>query len=137
MLSHGPPPVPVFQYSPLQVFAARFHRRIAAVLLRRARRGIEAPDLLAGGLIIGGDIAARAEIRPALADDHLAVEHARRAGDGLHRLVSGTVCDAPEQLAGLGVERDQPAVQRGGENPPVGIGHAAIDGKAVDASWPD
>ena len=35
----------------------------------------------------------------------------------------------PEQLAGLGVQRDQPAVEGGDENPPVVIGNAAVDGE--------
>ncbi len=89
---------------------------------RVARHGVEAPELLAGRGVVGRDITAqRAVVGPAEPDDDLAVEGARRAHaigfasgvDGLH---------APVLPARAGVERDQPAVHRSHEDPPVEIG---------------
>ena len=78
---------------------------------RIARHGVEAPDLIAGFGIIGGDIAARAQFRAAIANQHLALHHAWCAGDGGgSRLIDRD--HGPHRLAGLDVQRDQPPVER-------------------------
>ena len=70
---------------------------------------VEPPDLVAGIRIIGRDVAAHTQLRAAIADQHFAVHHARRAGDrvGLG-LVDGYL--APDDFAGFGVQRLQPAI---------------------------
>ena len=75
---------------------------------------VELPQLLAAIGIIGGDKAAHAEFGPAIADDHLAIDHARRAGDGVALgLVDRDLL--PRDLAGLAVQRDQAPVERAEE----------------------
>src|SRR3546814_15752645 len=68
--------------------------------------GIEAPALLAGVGVIGGDIAAHPEFGAAVADQHHVLDDARGAGDcvGL-ALVEGL--RRPDLLAGLAVERSE------------------------------
>jgi hypothetical protein len=53
------------------------------VLARRIGHRIEPPQLLAGIGVICGQEAAHAHFRAAVADQHHAVDHARRAGDGI------------------------------------------------------
>ena len=55
-------------------------------LARVARHGEPAPLLLAGRRVVGGDVAAHAVLGAAVADDHLALEDPRRAGDGVATL---------------------------------------------------
>jgi len=81
--------------------------------------------LLAGLLVIGSDIAALAEVGAGLADDDLAVEGARRPGDELMR-GGWHGLSGPQQRAGLTVERKEPAVERGGKDPPVGISNTPV-----------
>ena len=83
-----------------------------AVGLRRvAGDDVELPALFAGGRVIGGHVAARAEVAAGIADHHQAVGDARGAGDrqglaGLER------AGGPHRRPGAGVQRDQPPVQR-------------------------
>ena len=79
-------------------------------LRRIARHDVELPGLLAGLGVIGGDVAARAEVAAAVADDHLAVGDARRARDR-QRLTRLQGLRGPHRLAGLGVQRDQAPVE--------------------------
>src|SRR5690606_26922394 len=82
---------------------------------RIAGHGVEAPGHLAAAGVIGGDIAAHAELGAAVADQHLALHHARRAGDGVGlRLVDRD--HLPDFLAGLRVERDEAAVDGADED---------------------
>ena len=106
----------------------RFHGRVALVVFGRAGRHIEAPYLFAGRLVVGGDIAASADVGASLADDDLAVEGPRCAGDGLIAPL-GQGLDRPQEFSRLGVEREQPAVQRGGEDLAIVVGGAPIDRK--------
>ncbi len=94
-------------------------------LLRIPRRGEEPPGQLAGVGVKGGDEATYAEIGAAVADDHLALHHPRRAGDGVVGLAVGGV-GLPD-LAAAGVEGEQTAVQRADEHLALPEGHAAID----------
>ena len=83
-------------------------------ILRRprvVRRDVEAPGQLAGLCVVGRDEATRAEIGPAVADDHLAIGDARRAGDAVGRAMVGGVC-RPYLAAAGGVQRNQAAVER-------------------------
>ena len=88
--------------------------------------GVKAPDLLAGLGVIGADIAAHAELGTAVADDDLALDDARGAGDrvGL-RLVEGD--GGPFDLAGGGIDCDQPAIEGAEEERAVPGGEAAVD----------
>src|SRR5262249_19252197 len=60
-----------------------------------------------------------------VADDHLAIEHAGRAGDGVEGVRWQRV-DAPQLLAALRVERDQPAVHLADEDLAIVVGDAAV-----------
>ena len=85
--------------------------------------------------VIGGDVAAHAELGAAIADDHPPVDDARRAGDRIAlRLVDGD--DAPQDVAIVAVERDQPAVERADEKRVAPGGDAAIDRVAADPLQP-
>src|SRR6185312_9216292 len=67
---------------------------------------VEAPVQLAGGRVVGRQIAAHAVLGAALADQHLAVGDARRAGDRV-RLGRIGHLHGPDRLAGRRVQRDQ------------------------------
>src|SRR5262249_45984541 len=85
-----------------------------------AGHGVEAPDLLARVRVVGRHVSAYPELGAAVADDHLAVDDPRRAGDGVRaRLVDGD--DRPDRRAGLLVERHEPAVE-----------HADVDAALVE-----
>ena len=95
----------------------------------------ELPLLLAGLRIEAGHEAAGAELGAAVADDHHALDHARRAGDrqpgGL-----GEGLGRPDFLAGLGVQRDQPPVQRADEHLVAPDRHAAVGRRAAGVDLP-
>ena len=102
-----------------------FLRIVLETLRGVARYGIETPDLLAGLLVIGGDIAAHwAGVRSAMTDRDLAAKYPGRTGDGAGIVALEGLC-APQQLAGLRVDRHQPAVDRGDKQAAIVIGHAA------------
>ncbi len=89
--------------------------RRAVGLAFRIRRHEEAPRELARGRVVGGDEAAHAELGAAVADEHLAFDDARRAGDrvrplGVRRL------RRPQFLAGGRIEGDEAAVERADEH---------------------
>src|SRR5690606_10950968 len=72
---------------------------------------IETPLELAGVRVIGRHIATHTELGAGIADEHLALGHARRAGDGIRPLRINGV-HRPGLGAILGVDGDQPAIQR-------------------------
>ncbi len=84
-----------------------------------ARHRVEAPRELAGRAVVGGDVAAHAVLRAAVADQHLVLDDARGAGDRV-RLRRVDRDDRPGFLAGLGVEGDE----------------ASVEGSDVDAALP-
>ncbi len=87
-------------------------RAISKRLRRIAGHGVEAPGQLAGLRVVGRDVAAHAELGAAVADDDLALDDARRAGDRV-RLASGRRSPPPTSALPVArVERDQPAVER-------------------------
>ena len=77
-----------------------------------AGNGIGPPQLLAVLGIIGGDIAAHAELAAGAADDDLAVDDQRHQGHVLALLVVLHL-GVPHHLAGLGVKRDDMVVGGG------------------------
>ncbi|KAI3488620.1 hypothetical protein L1887_47391 [Cichorium endivia] len=93
---------------------------------RVARHRVEAPGHLAGLGIVGGEEAAHAVLGAAVADDHLALHHPRRAGDAVG-LARGGGLLAPDLAAGLGVQGDQATVQGADVDLAVPQGDAAVD----------
>ena len=95
-------------------FSSRFEVVGRVISLGPVRYGVEAPQLAAILDIVSCDITAHAEFCAAIADDDLAIDDARRAGDGIgHVLVDGN--NFPIDLARLTVERDKPPIKRAKE----------------------
>src|SRR5581483_5561204 len=92
-----------------------------------AGHGEPAPELVAAVGVVGGDVAARAIFGAALADQHLAVVDARRAGDGVGMIVVDQRVLFPDLLAARRIERDQPSVIGGDEHLALPQRDAAID----------
>jgi len=67
-----------------------------------------------------------AQIGAALADQHFAIKHPRRAGDVIVRVERHRL-RGPDRLPGLCVKREQTAVQGCEENLAIRIGNAAIN----------
>ena len=89
------------------------HRRVLEAVRRVARDDPEAPRLLARLGIVGRDVATgRADLGAPVADQHLAPERLRRAGD-VHRLRGIDRGGGPHVFPGPGVEADQPPVNGG------------------------
>ncbi len=109
--------------------------RSGAVVVLLAGDHVELPLLLAGLGVVAGHEAAGAELRAAVADDHNPLDHARGArdrktgglGEGLGR---------PDLLAGLGVERDQAAVERADIDLVLPDGHAPVHRAAAGVDLP-
>ena len=102
------------------------HLLVFIRLGRVARHGIKAPQQLAAARVIGRHIAAHTDLGAAVANDDLAVGHARRTGAGIGLgLIDGD--HLPHGLAGLGVERDQAAVIGTDIDLAVISSHAAVD----------
>src|SRR5690606_1062735 len=81
---------------------SHFHGGILEAVGRVARHGVPAPELPARLRVIGRDIAPHRHFRTAIADDDLAVEHARGTGDGVaFGVVDGE--HGPDRLARLRV----------------------------------
>ena len=111
------------------------HRGVLEAVGRIAGHGIEAPCELAGVGVVGRDVAAHAELGAAVADQHLAFDDARRAGDRVRlRAVDGV--DVPELLSRGRIERDQPAVERADEDLAFPQRDAAIDDVAASVDGP-
>ena len=99
---------------------------VGRVIALIAGHGVEAPQLFAIRRVIGSDIAAHAELGAAIADQHLAIDHARRAGDGV-ALVLVDRNFLPRHRAGIAIERDQPPVERAEEQVLAPCRQPAID----------
>ena len=93
----------------------------------------ETPLLLAGHRVIGGHIAAHAEFAAAVTDHHQPLHHARCAGDGVGLGRIGEGLRGPFHLAGVGIQRDQPSIQRGDIHQPAPHRDTAIDDIAAGA----
>ena len=105
-------------------------------LIGVTRHGVEAPILLAGFGIIGGDIAAHAIFAAAITDEYAAIGNARCAGDGVSTGAVNNRVDAPNFFAGFGIEGNQIAIQAGHINRSVIHGDAAIDDIAARFARP-
>ena len=72
-------------------------------IVRVARDRIEAPGLIPRFRVVGGDEAADAVFTAAVTDDDLAIDHPRRAGDGVGTILRGGL-HGPIGLSRAGVE---------------------------------
>ena len=81
-------------------------------LFRRIRRGVAAPDFLAGLRIQANHEATHTELAAGHAAHHDAVDYAGRAGDGVAFLPFGNL-GFPHLFAGLGVQRIDMRIDRG------------------------
>ncbi len=129
------PPPPPTHHSPCQVFAAASSSGILEAVLRIAGHRVEAPGELAGGRIVGRQITAHAVLGAAIADQHLALHDARRAGDGVGLGAVDRV-DLPALLAGLRVERNQTSVERADVDHSLPDRDAAVHGVATAVAAP-
>ena len=129
IVSHTVPPPPASQYFPLgsQVLAARAIDSFSKGLDGIARHREPAPLLLARLGVVGGDVAAHAVLGAAVADDHVALEHARGAGDGVRARAVDDGVLLPRHRAGGRVQRDQPAVVGAHVDLALVEGDAAVD----------
>ncbi|MNM94739.1 hypothetical protein D3C81_1071560 [compost metagenome] len=107
--------------------AGDFHGFVLGRQLGVARHGEEAPGLFAGFGVIRSHVAAHTEFRAAIADDHLAVDHPRRPGDGVTALVVIAGVHRPHALAGLGVDRLQAAIEHSNVDLALPNRHASVD----------
>ena len=78
------------------------------------RHRVPAPQLLAGGRVVGVEESARAELAAGDADEHLVFHDERRARQAVaeHRVRDLRL---PERQSGSGVERDERGVERADE----------------------
>jgi hypothetical protein len=101
-----------------QVGSAVFFRMASEAAPSGGARGAREPYRsarpFAGRRRIRGHEAAHAVLGAGIADDHLVAHDARRAGDGIRLGRIGGV-HRPQGLAGLGVERNEPPVERAQE----------------------
>ena len=130
-------PAADFHHSPFQVFAAfvefgRARSRPCGIAGHR----VEAPGELAGLGVVGGDVAAHAVLAAAVADQHLALHDARRAGDAVGLGAVDRVCTSQTLRAGLRVERDEPAVERADVDRALPDRDAAVDHVAAQRYGP-
>ena len=129
---HGVPGCPAAAEFP--VLAARVpglrglgHRLILEGLARVARHREPAPFLLARFGVVGRDVAAHAILRATVADHHVALEDARRAGDGVGACVVDERIRPSSARPGRRVERDQPAIEGADEDLALVERDAAVD----------
>ena len=116
VVGHGVPHGPAATQGPPLTLPGRLGdlERRRCVGARAGRHRVEAPELLAVLAVVGRDVAAYAHLRADVADDHPAVDDARRAGDSIGlRGVYGQL--GPDGLTGRAVECDQAPVQRSEE----------------------
>ncbi len=120
---------------PLPGLGRHGHGLVLEALGRVAGHDVEAPERLARVGVVGAHEAARAEVRAAVADHHLAVEHPRRAGDGVGlSLLEGL--GGPDRPARAGAERDQPPVQGGDDDLALPGGQAPAHRLAAGVAAP-
>ena len=93
--------------------------------LELARHRVEAPHQFARLGLVCRDIATHAVLGAAVADDDVALGDARRAGDRVGLFLIDRD-DFPHRLAGVGIERDQPAVEHAHEDLPLVHGDAPV-----------
>src|SRR5690606_24939933 len=103
------------------------HGLVFERLARVARHGEPAPLLRAGLCVISGDVAAHAVFGAAVADDHVALEHARCTGDGVAEFAVDDGVFLPHLLSGGCVQRHQAAVVRGHKHLAFVQRHATVD----------
>ena len=101
-------------------------------LRRIAGHREEAPRQPAGRRVVGRDVAADGVLGAAVADDHLALHDARRAGDRVRLLEIDRRLHVPHGRAGVGVERHQAAVEQAHEHEAVVERDAAVHGAAAE-----
>ena len=94
--------------------------------------GVEAPGELARFSIVSRHVAAHAELRSAVADDHFPFYDSRRAGDRV-RLLLIDRHNLPEELAGFRVKRGQPSIDSSDVNPALVDRDSAIHNVAAGA----
>src|SRR5690606_12170510 len=112
VVGHGVPHrAAAAQRPPLAVpgFRRHGHHLVLEAELGIAGHGEEAPGEFAGFGVVGGDVAAHAVFGAAVADDDLALHHARRAGDGVADVATDQRVGFPHALAAGGVHRHQAA----------------------------
>src|SRR6266403_2396018 len=97
-------------------FRGGCHRVVLERLAWIAGNDKPSPGLRAGLGIVCSDVAPHAILGAAISDHYLAVEHARRAGDGVRMAVVGDGVLFPDFVASDCVERDQPAIIGADEN---------------------
>src|SRR5712671_6641186 len=102
-----------------------------AAALARPRRGPEMPQLLARLGVERGELAARGAVAPRYAGIDRAFVIGRRGGDGVAVLpfADGRL---PEELAGLGVQRNESAIKLAEEDLALAERDAAIVPAAAD-----
>ena len=100
--------------------------------LARPGNRVEAPDFLAGRGIERGDETADAVFAARRPDDHLVLDDERRQRERVTRLRLGDRL-VPDRLAGLGIDRDQMAVDRSHEQRVAEDREPAVDAAAADA----
>ena len=88
--------------------------------------GVEPPLHRPVADIIGRQISAHAKFRTAIADDDHVLHHARCAGDGVGLAVVSGLC-LPEPRTGIGIKRNQPAINRAEEQLAAADRDTAID----------
>ena len=132
MPSHGVPPPPYFHHSPLHVLTARSIEPSSRPSDGSPGTTNQRQACLPDVRVVGGEIAAHAVLAAAVADQHLALDDARRAGDGVvaadRRGLHG-----PVDVAGLRVQRHEPAVEQADVDAALVERDAAIHGPAAGA----
>ena len=93
--------------------------------------GVEAPCFLPSLGIIGRDIPTHTELGATVADQHLALDDAWRAGDRVALAAIKDGIDTPHRLAGGGVQGDQPTVEAADVDLAIPHRHAPIDRAAA------
>src|SRR4030095_9053434 len=93
---------------------------------RIAGHGVKSPCELSRLCIVSRDVAAHTKFRAAIADDHLALDHAGRTGNGVHlRLIYRD--NGPDELPRRSIKRSQPSIERADVNVAFVEGYAAVD----------
>ena len=96
-------------------------------LVRVAGDGEEAPGLFAGFGIVGGDVAAHAELGAAVADHDLAIHDPWRARDGVAAFLVVAGVDRPDAFTCLGVDGFEAAVEHADVDLTLPHGDATVD----------
>ena len=115
------------------------HCSLQMLALRRQARVTghreKAPKLATGFGVVGRDVAADAKLAAAIADDHLVLDDARRARNGVG-LVAIYRADVPDGLSGFCIKGHEPSVDRADIDPTLPDSNAAIDDVAAGFATP-